>query len=223
MGVPVLTTQKCLSSVYALRFRVALLDDAGVPIPGEGNGYVSKLISIGSTPQLLAGETLQQRDGAGDLCINITNKDTITRYDLASAFCTIEQEMLALVTGGTVISSAGVPIGWSAPRLGATPPNICVEAWSAARSGSTHATDDDGNLLYWHHAWPLTAWTPGAETYENGVSVVPLAGHAEENENMPAGGPFGDWPAGIVEAENKWLDDALPDVECGAIEVPAGS
>lgn len=214
MTAPALAAHRCLSSVYASRLRVTRLHDSGNLDAGDDNMIVSDgLVSIGTTPNVQAGEEFTQRNGAGGICVYVTEQDTIVRYDLALSLCQLDSELLEMLTGGRVLTVGGVTVGFAVPSLDAVAPLVCVEAWSEARVGSSQATEA-GAALYWHFVWPSVQWTLGAFTLERGILTVPLTGKATENAGMGTG-PGGEWPGVITEAQAWFLDDEVPDATCG--------
>lgn len=223
MSAPALDAHRCLSQVMACRLRVARLHADGTLDPGTENLYVTDaLISIGSSPDIEAGEVLTQRNGSGNICVRRRSDDQTVAYNLSLVLCNLDAELIEMLTGATLISSGGVTVGLERPKVGDTKPLVCVEAWAEART-STEQASEDGELLWWHWAWPKVKWTAGEHTLEAGVLTVPINGYAEENDNMGTG-PAADWPALITAAEAFWLDDEIPDAVCGYQElVVAGS
>ena len=214
MTAPALSAHRCLSSVYASRLRVSRLHDDGSLDPGTQNLYVTdSLVSIGQTPNVQNGEEFTQRNGSGGVCVYVTEQDTIVRYDLALSLCQLDAELIELLTGGRVLTSGGVTVGFAVPSLDAIAPSVLVEAWSEAREGSAQAAED-GAALYWHHVWTNVQWTLGAFTLERGILTVPLTGKAVENPSMGLG-PGAAWPETITEAYAFFLDDEIPDAVCG--------
>lgn len=214
MSAPALAAHRCLSSVYASRLRVTRLHSGGTLDPGSENMIVSDgLVSVGTTPNVQAGEEFTQRNGGGGICVYVTEDDKILRYDLALALCQLDSELLEMLTGGRVLTVGGVTVGFAVPGLDDVPPSVCIEAWSEAREGSSIASEA-GDALYWHFVWPSVRWTLGAFTLERGILTVPLTGKAVENPSMGTG-PEASWPGIITEAQAWFLDDEIPDATCG--------
>lgn len=218
MTAPTLTAYRCLSSVFACRLRVTQLHDDGTLDPGTANQAVSDaIISIGTTPNIEAGQEITLRNGCNDLVVEAVGDDEIKRYDLALSLSQLDVELLYLMVGGTLLTKGGVTVGYAARKLGDSQQKVAVEAWSKAWTKSAQALSPAGTgsgVLYWHHVWPKVDWTPGAYTIENGALVVPLTGKAVENPAMGTG-PAADWPATITAAQAVFLDDNLPAATCG--------
>lgn len=224
MGAPTLAAPACYSSIQACMLRVARLTSGGVPDPGATNGYISDaLIQIGSTIEVEAGDEFTQKNGCGALCVSFKDVDRIKRATLALELCTLDAELIELLTGASLITVGGESVGFSIPKSDTTPGSVTVEAWSKAWDGSQQASDGV-NALYWHWVWPSVKWQIGNHTLENGILRVPLTGIAIENDNI-GNGPWNDFPAAadLTAAESVFLDDTLPTAACGYSTVPAAS
>lgn len=224
MAAADISAHRCLSSVRAKRLRVARLHEDGTLDPGDDNLYVSDaLLSIGTSPEVEAGEEFTQRNGSGEICVYVSGDDEVKRYNLTLTLCQLDSELLEMLTGAALITSGGVTVGVQMPKIGDDKPIVCVEAWSEARTQRQQAVDDSSSLLFWHWVWPRVTWTIGDFTLEAGILNIPLNGKAEENDSMGTG-PAADWPALITAAQAWYLDDAMPDAACGyAALVVAGS
>lgn len=216
MTAPTLTAYRCLSSVYACRLRVTQLHADGTLDPGTANQYTTDaLISIGTSPQIEAGQEITLRNGCGDVCVEVTGDDEVKRYNLSLSLCQLDSELLYLMAGGYLLTKGGITVGYAERKIGDAKPAVVVEAWSQARTRSAQAIITSGSgLLYWRHVWTHVEWTPGDYTLQNEALVVPLTGKAEENPNMGAG-PAADWPAVITSAQARFLDDNIPAATCG--------
>ena len=216
MTAPTLTSYRCLSSVYACRLRVTQLHEDGTLDPGTANQYTSDaLISIGTNPQIEAGQEITLRNGCGDICVEVTGDDEVKRYNLTTSLCQLDSELIFLMVGGYLLTKGGITVGYAERKIGDAKPKVCVEAWSQARTRSSQATHTSGSgLLYWRHVWPFVEWTPGDYTLQNDALTFPMTGKAQENPNMGAG-PNADWPAVITSAQARFLDDNIPAASCG--------
>lgn len=223
MSAPTLSAHRCLSSVRARRLRIARLHEDGTLDPGTDNLYVSDgLISIGTSPEIEAGEEITQRNGSGDICVYVSGDDEIKRFNLTLTLCQLDSELLEMLTGATLITAGGITVGLQMPKIGEDKPRVCVEAWTEARVSRSQASED-GSLLWWHFVWPNVKWTIGDFTLDTNPANIPLNGKAEENDNMGTG-PEMDWPDLITSAQSWFLDDEIPAAVCGYQElVVAGS
>lgn len=214
MTAPLLDAHRCLAEAMACRIRVARLNDDGSLDPGTENLYVSDaIISVGTSPDVEAGEVLTQRNGCGNICVRRRSDDETVAYNLTLALCQLDSELIELLTGATLITQGGVTVGLQRPKVGSVKPAVSFEVWSEARTAAGQASFD-GALLWWHWVWPHVKWTAGDSSLEAGVLNVAVTGYAEENENMGTG-PAADWPDLITAAEAFFLDDDIPDSVCG--------
>lgn len=218
MPAPALDAYRCLASKGAVRLRATRLTTGGAMIDGEDNVYVSdSLIQIVSTPQVITGQSYQQPNGAGVMCVDMKDPDTVSRAALSMDLCRLDAELLEFLTGATLITNGGVTVGMKEAPADETPPPVLVEAWSLAVEGSGQA-EEDGDALYWHFVFPYTTWVPGVQTMAGGVMTVPLTGDTRGNTAIGLG-PDNDWPVTIDTFRGFFLDDTLPDAACGATEL----
>lgn len=225
-------TSTCYASVELSAIRVAELTSAGAPNTGAGNGYVSDAaIQMGVTVEVETGTEFVQKNGLGAICATLKQPDTIKRVTLALELCQLDSELIAMLTGGQTFASGGNTIGMQLPAVGATPPNLCIEAWTKAWDGGGQAVPafTSPTPAYFHFVFPLTTWVQGQFSMAEGFMVVPLTGSGSENSAITANGPFDDWPAPVVNAGGitrigGWfLDDDLPTAACAAIAVSSAA
>lgn len=175
-------------SVHALRLRVCRLDATGVPVVGASSMYTTgTLIDISSNPTYSDGDSIEQKNGSGEICLAYKEPDVLTGGEMKMTICTPDPELLELLLGGAVITSGGNSIGYSAPRVGAvgTPNGVSIEAWSRlVLNGSA-----TGNYLRW--LWPKIIWRADEKKLEAGAFSPGLTGTAYENPNWAA--PLDDW------------------------------
>ena len=222
----------CYASIELAALRIATLTTAGAPSTGASKGYVTDAaIQLGVSIELETGSDFTQKNGLGAICATLKQPDTVKRVSLALDLCQLDSQLLSLLTGGATISSGGNVIGMQLPAVGATPPNICVEAWTKAWSGAEQAVAPftSPGVTYFHFVFPLVTWVQGQFTMEEGFMVIPVAGTGSENSKITANGPFDDWPSavgnagGITRMGGWFLEDDLPTVTCAAITVSSAA
>lgn len=226
----------CYGSLQVCALRVAVLGTNGVPTAGADNGYVThSLITVDVGIELSDGDDLEKKNGCGAICQTFKDCDRIKRANLGIALCELDVQLASLLVGGSLFAKTGAPgagdtIGWELPAIADDCPNgVCFEVWTKAWDGSQQATPDalSNAAAYWHWVFPRAKFQLSDMTMENDFLEFSLDGFGEENANMSADGPFGDWPAdiasagGIVTVGGVFLDDTLPDAACAFIEVPA--
>ena len=223
----------CYQSLDLCAVRAATLASDGSKQGAVVNGGAYNLspISLARSPIVSTGETLEQRDGCGNICVSITDPDVTTGEDLTLTLCQLDLELIAILTGGEVLlDSSGEVIGVEAPDPSATAPLIAFESWTKAYEGSSQVAAPRDN---WHWVWPGVKWNIGNWTIERGVLQVGLTGRASANANAGSG-PFNDWPgAGIQQFFGVFLASDIPDADespyngnglsCGFIDLPASA
>jgi hypothetical protein len=225
-------TSTCYASIELAALRIATLTTSGAPSTGANKGYVTdSAIQLGVTVEVEAGTEFTQKNGLGAICATLKQPDTVKRVTLALELCQLDSQLLALLTGGASISSGGNVVGMQLPAVGATPPNLCVEAWTKAWDGGQQAIDPVTSpaASYFHFVFPLVTWVQGQFTMEEGFMVVPVTGSGSENSAITANGPFDDWPTyvanagGITRIGGWFLDDDVPTATCAAISVSSAA
>lgn len=205
----------CAGSIYAVRLRVARLDESGVPDPGAGNLYVTDtLIRLAVEFTYSEAETIEQKNGAGQVCISDEGDDALTGANVTMELCTPDPELVEMCSGGVVLEDDDDnPIGWAAPQIGEAAGGfgVSIEAWSKAQVGGAPAASNP----YWRWALGRSKFRIPNRELANAAGVTTLVGKAYENPNW-FDGPANDWT---------WLsdrlfayvrDDSVPAAVCGA-------
>jgi hypothetical protein len=207
--------------------RVAVLAANGAPsLSGSNHGYVTdSAIKLGVTVELRQGADLEQVNACGQVCDTFKQADRIKRLNLALDLCQWDAQLIALLTGGNSISSAGVSVGYQFPSsTGLDPYPVCIEGWTKAWQGTQQATPafTSPSPAYMHWVFPFVQWSISGFTLENQLQVLSLSGAGKQNPNITVNGPFDDWPAVVSAAGGMYTggwfyDAALPQVKCDYI------
>lgn len=232
--------ERCLTLGCPEVVRIALQDRCtGAPIPGTENGAAISCIRNWSLePITREGEASEFISDCGNIVVRDRQDDQLLGYTISFESSTRSNELEALVTGKTLISSAGNNIGTYGvgSSLGCVTnqedPRFIVEIFyklAQCITGADHVRyvlpnvqfkvtelDREGTLTFFRY------------TAETSISLAQALGRGLAN----LGGPFNDFP----DAVNDFLD-ARPvdeytsgfDFEesiiiggaCGTIEVPA--
>lgn len=203
-----------LSTVGAVAVRATRLNCDGTVVgPGDPNeavaGYATcKFTELSLTPEVLEGDTIQQRNAAGQLCINVERPDTVTGYTLELEQCDIDAEFQEIIGAvETLITNAGGDtIG--AELAGGTQScacstgdeacrNIVLEFWLQAYNCNAEAG-------YIRYVIPSVKLTPGGntQTFGNAANLQRFSGVARPNPSIDAAGPWADLPAGVTLSGN---------------------
>lgn len=223
----------CYQSLDICAVRASVLGSDGSKTGAATNGSAYNLspLTLSRSPIVSTGETLEQRDGCGDICVSIQDADVTTGEDLTLELCQLDLELISILTGAEVLfDGSGEVIGIDAPDPSATAPIIEFNAWSKAYNGSSPVASP---RTYWHWAWPYTQWNIGDWTIERGILTVTVTGRASGNANIGSGS-FNDFPGGgITQFFGVFLADDVPSADeapynanglsCGFVDTPASA
>lgn len=145
--------------LYGLRFvRVAALDeDGGVPDSPEWKN-ITTAQQFNVTPQVQAGQSVEQRGGDGLLAI-IQEKDRTTGMDITLQDAAFDLSVLPIIVGGTyqeaVEGDEGPPVveakdeSWEPAGIDDEPPSFIMEMYvSRYAEGTQHTSDEVGYSKY---------------------------------------------------------------------------
>lgn len=208
----------CIPQIQACAIRVAVLDSNGVPHPGANSLYVSDaLTELTLTPNYTDGETIEQRNACGGLCISYRSPDTLNWLDVSLTICSQDPYLVQMLGGGTVLTSTGLH-GYAFPDIGVITGNgVSIELWAKRIDGA------DVHADYPYAWWALPKvrnLRHGVRTFNNGSQLPVFSGQAVENANW-FNGPANDWPSASSQAAQWFPDNALPTVVCGPQTLPA--
>ena len=221
----------CLGSARVCALRVARLNSACQIVPGANNGVVSTaIVRLQSSPEYVTGDEFIQKNGCGDICLNIKTLDKLKRMTLQLELCTRDMELIELLTGAQLYTDGGEIVGVSRRGVGASDPNpVSLELWTKAiPTGTTGGCQaSTGEPEWWRWVYPRASFTLGDVTHENGIGMVMMSGYAEPN-TWWGNGPWNDWPADQLLDENSpehFVLDSVgpPTAQCGYVTVPSGS
>lgn len=193
----------CITSLDLCAIRVARLTDAGAPLTGANNGYISDApIKLDVSVVTEAGDDLTLKNGCGLLAATFQQPDQIKSIELSLDLSQLDAELLEVMTGAQVFVQGGNAIGFQLPEVGAEPPPIAFEGWTKAWETDHQLVDTttSPNATWIHWVFPMTRWVQGDFTLEHDLLVVPVNAKGSENPAITADGPFDDWPVSIAAA-----------------------
>lgn len=221
---------KCVSLIKACRLRLVKLDVCGAPVVGAKSVLVSDgFIRVQAKAVIETGQEFKQKNACGEYCINETDCDLLTRYDLSVDYCNIDPDAVSMTTSQRLISAAGTSIGFASGETVDCDAGYSMELWQKP-SGANACDTGVQEWMYWAFPW-IDSGTIGDLTFENGpftftvnskTKGVKAAGQWGAN-NL---GPFGVIPTGegfqVGEHVMGFLTDVQPpDAVCGAIAYAA--
>lgn len=211
----------CYTPLLACRMRVALLDANGAPDDGADHMAITdSLINVKYSLVLEEGAKFSQKNGCGNVCVQYEGQDKIKSVGLTMELCHLDFELIALMTGASLVSEPGrTNIGTALPSIDSElTRRVSLEVWSYAWDGDEQAVDTTGGAepLFIRTIFPSTAWTEGDRTYEEGITRITLNGKGRSNSQF-GNGPGNDLPWGAYTSpKGEYLDDAaLPTATCG--------
>lgn len=143
----------CASPIKAQVARFTLLNQCGVPVTGDGSAQVTtdSFTEIQNSPNYEAGTRFLQRKANGEPCVNEQDPGFLNWIEQTVNLCTLDVDLIAMVTGEDPISSAddfvGVQIG-----TGLLNARFSKEVWQPV-SGEG-ACDPEGNQQWIYWAFP---------------------------------------------------------------------
>lgn len=226
----------CVGSLQICRIRVAKLSPGGVPLTGSGNGYVSDaIIEANVGVELETGDDFVLKNGCGDLCQTFKDCDRVKRVNIDMEFCQLDSELVSLLVDAEPFVGNGTTIGAALPSsTDACNDGVALELWTKAWDNNQQANasligGSTSDVLYFRWFFPYVRFQLGSMSLQNDILRIPVAGYGQENSDMPASGPYDDFPTpvetagGITTAGGWFLDDDIPAPQCGYISVPSQS
>lgn len=207
----------CIPQLHICALRVSELESDGVPLPGAGNLMtVNSIVELTITPNVVAGDEVQEKNGCGAICLDYIGDDSVTRYDIGIKVCDRNPYVLAALGRGDVLTNSGIH-GYAVPPLGSIPSDkVSIEFWAKRI--------DDGLL---HADYPYAWWVlplvtnlrEGDITKNSGSDLPSFVGRAYENANW-YNGPLNDWPVTSDRAVQWFPTPTLPTTSCTPGTIP---
>ena len=136
---------KCLSFVKGRRIRVTRLDGCGRPVYGDDSVVVSKgFISVGYTANTTESDEINVPNAAGEVCVYEPSVTSLVGYGVEIAFCNVDPELLALVTGQSVVLGADgeTVVGFDIDtKVSLDNSNFALELWAGSPTGDACSTE----------------------------------------------------------------------------------
>lgn len=180
------------ASIQGLALRVCKLGPTGAPLVGAENAWVTNaFMSMSFTPEYTEGDEIEEKGADGSVCVYYKMPDVLKRVTFELAICNPEPQLEEILVGGTVLETAGEPVGFAAPPTGveATPNGVSIETWSRAIVAGKPAAVNP----YFRWVFPYTQMRlTGDRTLENGMMANTFEGWGVGNAEWDDG-PQNDW------------------------------
>lgn len=209
----------CAPIAKAVVLQVNRLEDDGSPMVGEGNQYITNILTqMQLTPVYKTGDEVELPNANGDMCGYYKDRDRLKRDDVTMGLCRPDPELMELLAGGVVLTD-GDAVGYGSPSIGEEDSNgVGIQLWAKRFLGTTGNLDPD--FPYARFLYPRVYLTQGQRTHENAPLTIQLTGWATENPQW-LDGPDNDWP---VDSDRIWQwipTTTVPDAVCGYVPAVA--
>lgn len=188
-------TAKCLSLVKGRRIRLTRLDACGRPVYGESSTVVSKgFISVAFSANTNDGNEINVTNANGDTCIYEPAVPTLTGYGIEIAFCDVDLDLFALVTGNPVVEDAdGNVIGFDIDvDTDLAGQGFALELWAGVANGDACATSGAQGSFGYILIPFAQGGIVGDFTVENDAVTFTLTGANTKKGNAWGVGPYND-------------------------------
>jgi hypothetical protein len=230
-----MSTVHCVGSLQVCGIRVRKLTAGGTPAVGPQVGYVSDaIVEANLSIELSAGDDFELKNGCGDIAQQYKDCDKVKRVNVDMEFSQLDNELVGLLTGGDVFSTGGMdPVTIGGALLSSTDScqtGVAMELYTKAWDNNQQMNaaligGSASDVVAWRWFFPFVRFQLGNLTLQNDILRIPVSGYAQENSQMPAAGPFDDFPTAIVNAGGittpmGWFMDEesnLPDPGCGYV------
>lgn len=180
----------CFTPVRGRMARITRVDACGKPICSPCSIVVTKgWISAEFSPQVDDGDDITVTNAAGEQCVNVPAKKTMTGIDTTLTFCNVDTDAFSITTGqDPILNDRGEGIGFD---IGDVSGDIgyALEIWTGIQSQSA-CSGAQGASRYGYQVIPwITSNVLGDWTIENDAVSFSIAGTARNNSAWGRG-PF---------------------------------
>lgn len=208
------------ASLFAVAMRVCKLGPTGLITPGAGNLYVSDAMTeIPIGHEYTDGEEVEQKNAAGRLCVSYKAPDSLKRGTFEVTLCSPDDELEAMLSGGTVLLDGADVIGFAPPAIGSepNPDGVGVEVWTRAIVDGSLATTNP----YWRWVFPRVKGLRAGDMSLNAEPTNPTyTGVLEQNPSYEDG-PANDIEIPTTRIWQRFRDSGFPPPALGAGTTPA--
>ena len=210
----------CASHLKICRIRATRLDENCLYAPGPDNSVTTTAaIRLNIEPEIEEGEEIIQKNGCGEICINIKDPDEVKRLNAELELCLRDLDLLNILTcSESILNEDGDAIGSCRSTGVIDCPGAALEIWvQVGRSTGSCGTGEDAEYNWVRYFYPKVNFTQGGNTFENGLNNLILTGTVEPNPNA-LDGPFSDLGYDVSEtAVECWAYETEPPpaADCG--------
>lgn len=182
---------QCFNVVRGKVLRATALDDCcsvAVDSPPACEVVVTDgLISVALTAEVEAGETIRDRNWAGNLCVVDRSPDQFLYWNVEITFCQVDPALISLLTGLPLeLDDGGDAVGFRT-REGGSLNNVALEMWS----GTTPTDCAGAGATYGYTLLPcVSGGRMGDFTLENGRADFVVSGAFTKSGEGWGVGPY---------------------------------
>jgi len=183
-------------------FRITLVDECGVPIPGPNAWVEDCVVSVGGTPNIQQGQDIDFRRANGSSCGYLRGRPSKRGRDMSINFWNLSPTALALMTGDSVIVDEDMEeIGWQecTDSIG----RFALEAWQNVLAEDC-PEGVEGTWIYW--LWP---WIDNA-VFNPPNPIADVAWQLQVEGNTRTGSGWGQGPWDVRLTSDTVLPAPLP-------------
>jgi hypothetical protein len=183
-------TGTCFSSIKGLRMRATRLTSIGKWATGTTASAVSAgFVSIALKDNIESGSEYKQKNASGDFCINERDRDLLNWIELEIAFCSVDPELVELITGQRVLHDQAVKsVGFT--KANVVPTDFALEVWTKVGGGGV----GNHQWVYWLLPHVTNGWFSDI-TLEDGTATFSVKCNTAINQY------WGKGPYNVVAAD----------------------
>lgn len=184
---------KCLTPVKGRRIRVTKLDDCARPVYGEASSATSSgFVSVAFTANTTESDEISVLNAAGETCVYEPSETTLVGYGVEIAFCNVDPDVFALITGQDVVEDAqGDVVGFAINTKRKLTTGFALEIWTGVAGGSDACSTEGAQGNYGYMVVPfIRGGIVGDFTIENNAVTFTISGGNTREGNLWGVGPY---------------------------------
>lgn len=183
---------KSFSLLKGRRLRVTRVDNCGRVVYGDDSTIVNKgFVSVGLTTNTTESDAISVTNANGDICVSESGVVSLAGYGVEIAFCNVDPELLALITGQEVyLDAQGDPIGFTQNTKIQLDGGFALEVWAGA-AGTDVCADPNAQGSYGYILLPsLQGGVLSDFVVENAALTFTMTGANTKDGHRWGSGPY---------------------------------
>ena len=160
-----------LPMVKGYKIRATRVSRCGLPIPGEGNVFVTDgFIEFGLERETSDGDEIEVKNAQGAVCISDRTEDQFKRYNITLQLCGVHPEFVSMFTGQPlVLDENGDAAGILQQTGGNDDAGVALEVWIGTGGGDDCVVPESDDIFdtvqsgekAWEGWYLLLPWVRG--------------------------------------------------------------